>query len=142
MLLSKQCCTVEQGKRLTELGVNAPSYFIHHVQNVANLIQESWVHIKADAETYPAYTVAELGEMLPDGFTYKGEKSGLRCQHWNKGNDELPYYTCTIYPWDSWISATHVFEGNNEAEARAEAVIFFIEQKLITPEECNERLNH
>ena len=153
MELSKQVCSRQQADRLRELGVTAPSIFYYTIgdkirvkttdespvnNNAVPILTEDYIEFTC----CHAYTVAELGAMLPDGFTYKGEKSGLRCQHWNKGNDELPYYTCTIYPWNSWISATRVFEGNNEAEARAEAVIFFIESKLITPEQCATNLNH
>ncbi len=138
MQLSNQCCTVSQGKRLTELGVNAPSYFIHHVQNVANLIQESWVHIKADAETYPAYTVAELGAMLPAVIPYNKKDCFLSFNRSVSGN----IWYCNIEDIRNPKLPLFEISGNTLAECTASALIHLLESKLITPEQCATNLSH
>jgi len=122
MELSKQCCTVEQGKRLTELGVNAPSLFEHVEQygkpNRIRPVPEVDTH--DFKSTYPAYTVAELGAMF--------------------GRDTVAaqrLYDAVLDRMNEGLSFTIAYS----AEFLATCLIGAIERNLITPEQCNNNLN-
>jgi hypothetical protein len=123
MELSKQCCTVSQGKRLTELGVNAPSLFTYvDSVNGHDIILSKYMLGRVAGRDYPAYTVAELGAMLKP--VMEGEVSG----------------TNLIV---SIVSQKH---GGKPSLAvnplfLADCLIHLLESKLITPEQCNENLN-
>lgn len=66
----------------------------------------------------PAYTVAELGEMLPDGFsTIHTTGHGWRC-FYNK-------YT-------GKFSGVGFCSSDTEADARAKMLVYLLENKLIT----------
>lgn len=59
MLLHKQCCTLLQSKRLIELGTTGHSLYAH---NLLKGIRGSYFGV---SDT-PAFTTAELGEMLTE----------------------------------------------------------------------------
>ncbi|MDR3473439.1 MAG: hypothetical protein P4M09_17410 [Devosia sp.] len=63
-----------------------------------------------------AYTVAELGEMLP-----------LSCE--SGKNDACDWYCATIANNLGWKEET--FTENTEADARAKMLIYLIENKLV-----------
>ena len=82
MKIENQVCTLEQAKKLMALGVTAePLYW--HVIDIDPLtpmdIIQKWQHSNFDqCEKYPAYTVAELGVMLPPMFrTYHERNKGM-----------------------------------------------------------------
>ncbi len=81
MTLQEQVCTLEQAQRLKELGCKQESYFAwvegHSVNDYSSVVWELWsteraqrynrgqyTLAKPQATIVPAYTVAELGEML------------------------------------------------------------------------------
>lgn len=125
MKLENQVCSLDQAKRLKELGVNRQSIFNWNCQKdygFGGVMEDSeyWnisfqqpkllTHL-----VYSAFTVAELGEMIPDDYylpTNKGDAG-----------------------W--WISGRGNFEsslGKTEAQARAAMLIHLLEQKIITSE--------
>lgn len=116
MDLDKQVCTLEQGKRLQELGVEGS--FLHHFNG--EIKSEAW-----GADYYPAFSVAELGAMLPDEYYSKRTVHGWIC-----------YNTMGINP------ASHYGFGRTEAEARAYILIHLLETGKLTPEEVNQRLSN
>jgi len=140
MELKNQVCTLEQGKRLYELiEKDTESLFVHWltIENEDYVWKIGTLNEAGNAtESYPAYTVAELGEMLPEFCpSYKGR------------NDE---YACVIIPWEvesgvissedlaSAVDAGMTQIGHyeiapTEAQARAAMLIYLLEQKLITP---------
>lgn len=72
MKLEEQVCSLELSKRLKELGVSQESYFTWVTgENV--LDKKAYAHLVSGVQDYPlgwldtysAFTVAELGEMLP-----------------------------------------------------------------------------
>jgi hypothetical protein len=138
MKIEQQVCTLEQAKRLKELGVKQESLFYHYVTYSQKDGQSMGIfYTKADAEKkqheyrynwncptelFSAYTVAELGEILPSShYSTNNEYLGWRC--YNGDNKEI----INVY-------------ANNEAECRAAAIIHLLEQKIITVEEINKRL--
>lgn len=124
MKLENQVVNLELSKRLKELGVKQESYFwwngyvgggMHHFK-----LENKRVSVGVEI-TYSAYTVAELGEMLPEKYGSSkwiwdyGENKGLK--HWicdQDFDDEIPY---------QW--------SETEADARAKMLIYLLENKLI-----------
>lgn len=128
MKLEQQVCSLELAKRLKGLGVKQESLFW-------------WVKVKHDGEhfvkmegtiayweakrlgfddIYSAFTVAELGEMLPAGIVQTD-----KCK---KETD--------LKEWALYLAGSkhHVF-SDNEADARAKMLIYLIENKLQTIKE-------
>lgn len=138
MKIENQVCTLEQAKRLQELGVDAESvyyfspweYFDGETLFIGQKCDKGFFHcLDGEVETftakevYPAFTVAELGLMLPAGYdTMQTTAEGWRCYDTN-GNDVVK----------DFIYAT-------ESECRAAAVIHLLESNLTTVQEVNSKL--
>lgn len=134
MNIQDQVNTEIQGCRLEELGITAKPIFCHC--RVSTNVNDSYVDILPmqcnlkdipdEATTWiaPAFTVGELGLML--------------------GEENLP---CFSKEWDVWLLPSQSkFKGcglgdMRESVIRAELLIKAIENKLLTPSQCNERLN-
>jgi hypothetical protein len=131
MKLEQQVCSLELAKRLKELGAIQESVFAwsrpSHVEDfqiirMANCEAVVWENRTSTDGTIrekiiSAFTVAELGEMLPKFYaTYKESGSAhlWRCQDTLSDGGE-PY-----------------IRSENEADARAKMVIHLIENKLLT----------
>ncbi len=128
MKIENQVCTLEQAKRLKELGISQAGYFFI---NPKGETVEQWMIDVAPPVVCSAYTVGELGIMLPEfnntvrifsdyhnafsfcGYNEKGRIIPLEC---------LEKYAST------------------EAQKRAEMLIYLLETKVITAEEVNQRL--
>lgn len=130
MKLQDQVCTLEQGVRLVELGVKAEATFWHRPSKDGpheEYIQYGW-HGNALA---PAFTVAELGEMLPKEFQAMNRKWYI--QIFLKQTDR--YLVClNIIDWLNGKEihpVTHAEEHSTEAQARAAMLIYLLENKLI-----------
>lgn len=138
MELSEQVITLEQAKKLKELGVSQNGRY-HWWQRPSG----EWIFItdaiasfykrKETFVSFSAFTVAELGVMLPeDHYTYYSNN----CWKWmvlsykdQYGHDILDITEHT----DS--------QFKTESEARADMLINAIEKSRIAVEEVNERLN-
>lgn len=151
MKIENQVCTLEQAKKLKELGVSGKCVFgyikippnglpVHHYWK-----DEKYALINADIvmfvgngeERWYAPTVAELGVMLPE-----------YCSSWKNGmygDNQHPMYRykwlCDIYD-DGEVSTQPLGFGDSEAESRAKLLIYLLENHLTTPEEVNQRLNN
>ena len=137
MNIEKQCCLLEQAKRLNELGVaQGLSLFFYDCGsgktsfefNRSNEIDGMYF----DAfSCYSAFTVAELGVMLPE----------IDVIHWDvhplsNNNARLKrFYNAEVcyHSFGAW---------SNEAEARAAILIHLLETNRITADEVNERLKN
>lgn len=136
MKIQDQVCTQEQGKRLISLGINKFGLFVHYTNKVLPMDfgikpkeqTASWAAIGeikngGAIDYYPAFTVAELGVMLPT----LGIK---RCKSNNgRGSD----YYWLEYESQDWSDL-------NEAQLLAKFIIYLLENKLATAEEINKRL--
>lgn len=134
MNLEDQVVSLELAKRLKELGVEQESYFywltsIHHGDELINsnkLLDEKAYPVKQ----YSAFTVGELGFIL------------RKCEEKIK-NHEVGYYT--TYGYFKVVIKPSRFTGKesfcvrciNEANARAQAIIYFLENELIKVEDLN-----
>lgn len=164
MKIENQVCSIEQAKKLKSLGIKGNSMLTwmyavlsldgDKFENVPMLYRENtgaydlvnvldfdkkWeTTLEEDYETignYAAYSVAELGVMLPciRTFNYDGYTSYIN------------YYClcgkfyCSI---DCAISGKNLFKihGDTEAQARSSILIWMLENKIITPEQVNKSL--
>lgn len=125
MKLSEQVCTLEQAKKIYALGVERRSLFYHFHGRIE--------HEAFGSEYYSAFTVAELGVMLPP-FTYSwmGRANTYGCVSSNQEpNDDYINYS---------VENGQISNGANEAECRAAQLIYLLENNHVTPAEINQRL--
>ena len=121
MKLEQQVCSLDLAKRLKELGVKQESLYWWNksVDLETKMANEDW-HVsdnKRDCcngnhEPTSAFTVAELGEMLPNDIAEYRENS-----QWNVLSEKY----------------TKGYVGN-EADARAKMLCYLLENGLITAE--------
>lgn len=112
MKLENQVVSLDLSKRLKELGVKSPSNFYwDEGDGIEDRLEYSPNHVFL--ELIPAYTVAELGEMLPTLTT--SWKSAL-------GN-----WVCEVPPQ---MNEENIF-ADTEADARAKMLIYLIENNLL-----------
>lgn len=136
MILEKQVCSLELSKRLKELGVKQDSIFYWR----------RWIPIKGssyrtpewllsyyrgsvdDYELISAFTVAELGELLPYLIEYESKKYWY---HTGKVNKNNKYYKEHEVNYINDETTIGLARGNTETDARAEILIYFLEHKLM-----------
>ena len=125
MKLEHQIVSLELANKLKELGVKQESLFYWYESNhsiVASDIGKLFWYVTYKDDTalrnekrVSAFTVAELGEMLPDFYeTYRN------------GNPDIGW-SCR----EKAMSEIYTF-GKTEADARAKMLIYLLENKLIT----------
>ena len=130
MKLKNQVCTIEQGKRLVELGVNISSVFWHMPSKDGphgEYIQYGW-HSNAIA---PAFTVSELLDILPasvNGEALMVEKDDVMpCEDCEP---EISY--CAGYKGEKYFSFG--CGQYTPATACAGLLMILLEKKYITAE--------
>lgn len=148
MELQKQVVSLQQAIRLNNLGVDLTSQF-SWCWNGAKMDGEERkdFFLNLDGfkdvwpEAYNAFTVAELGVMLPEVFGEHNHviRSYRPNPEWVKGMK---------YPLNQWVcewgdACVHeaAFQPT-EAEARADMLIWLLENNHTTAEEVNERLKN
>lgn len=111
MKLEEQVVSLELAKKLKELGVKQESYWYHATSFTGEMRLYHDTEHKDDNRAISAFSVAELGEMLPDDVAEYKESGS-----WNV------------------LSEKHIkgYSGN-EADARAKMLIYLIENKLYEP---------
>ena len=153
MKIEDQVITIAQGKQLQELGITAVAHFAH-VLICPDPIGNDWYYDIIDRH-HPmadkcemicmAYTVAELGMMLPKEIDHTfNEHSSYYIMMGNSETDNghkptIWYEDNDLYPPDEIMEMRYI-SGDTEAEARAAMLIHLLENKLITADEINARL--
>jgi hypothetical protein len=138
MKLEQQVTSLELSKKLKELGIKQDAFWSWYDSTdyddtprlnrtdencpTCCLPQQTW------EAKYSAFTVAELGEMLPGDFQHKiREETYTAYLHFDKDcNDE----------WNLWVGINRIsqfgdFTSTKEADARAKLLIYLLENKLI-----------
>lgn len=111
MELENQVCQLDLAKRLKELGVKQESYW--KWDEFGHLLDIYYEEKNPGVPFVSAFTVAELGEMLPkDIDTYKTDKGTFWCH--------------------DPITEGMFFEEKTEADARAKMLIYLLENKVIS----------
>lgn len=134
MKLEEQVTNLELSKKLKELGVKQESLF--YWVGVFPLVTSKPIIVNAEKlkefysdktedfiraiknEVCSAFTVAELGEMLPDQISSHKYNKGWVCGEYMNNQD-----------WDNY----EVF--GTEVNARAKCLIYLIENEIIKPNE-------
>ncbi len=137
MILQQQVCSLELAKRLKQLGLRQVSHFrwiddfVRGEDDVKSYgYEECWGDEEFWSTGIAAFTVAELGEMLPDiildGTTF-GLEYGRRDEA--DGRRHMVAYTpiSAVVP-----SLAFINDIGTEADARAKMPIYLIENKLTT----------
>lgn len=151
MELKNQVCTLEQAKRLSELGISEGSNFYYYQcmyreEEKGKIDCGSWEfcakpsYHKNSESHYPAFTVAELGVMLPAGMQKRGRKDEF-VWFYNGFDTDERYFNSGLNSTKSRYWTKKIINATKtEAQARAEMLIHLLENKLITPEQVNASL--
>lgn len=152
MKLQDQVITVEQAKRLNEFGIVGDPAFYHFKAashagiciGDALLIQHIWAQTgcpyeREEVELIPAFTVAELGQMLPDFYpSWRFPVPGTNGYKW------ITTVICSPKPPGiDDIHIAHEFDrmADTQAQAMGTLLISLLETQTITPSEANTRLS-
>lgn len=163
MKIEQQVCTLNQAKILKEFGVNQKSIWYWEMMkqpvmegcatervqlyaNVGHIVPRGVVQA-----VYSAFTVSELGLMLPDTLikhfdfpSYKIPESkeyAIDFHTWFcPDQNDYRLFGCRYDHFGNVNIATQTYYGT-EAEARAALIIHLIEERLLTVEEINQRMH-
>lgn len=143
MNLEKQCCTLEQGKKLLQLGVRNeslgcfigdpnpdPAFHIPYkflsYEEAYHECGSSWFHSRI-----PAYSVAELGVMLPDEVDH--QNIFTRATDGAFGEKGRQFF-------GSLPERLHMMGARTEASMRAAILIDLIQRNKVLVKDINKRL--
>ena len=126
MKLENQVCSLELSKRLKELGVKQHSYFEWLLY--PEKMEWEVSHTFKNQLGYSAFTVAELGEMLPDNCI--DEDNNEICWFYHDKNNNC-HRISYVHLCDEICSPFIEVKGENEANARAKMLIYLLENKLM-----------
>lgn len=148
MNLEQQVCSIELAKRLKELGIKQESLFYWlddrdcedntcedcklktEIIFSPNIFHENAVTLR---DYYSAFTVAELGEMLPSEIEYGASTFNLQFYKLNKIWDGQYFDPDSSYILHGLVPGFvdyYIFD-TKEADARAKMLIYLIENKLM-----------
>lgn len=149
MKLQDQVCTIEQGKRLFELGLMKISAF-YHIDNLKlgyegikayselRSVRDGWgVTDGGLIKYYSAFTVAEIICMMPD-TTMLGIGSAQIVMY--RGFNSGRYITEMPTEIIGEIDAIKTFEASNMVVSATDMLIYLLENKYTTAADCNARL--
>jgi hypothetical protein len=127
MELQTQVCSLDLAKRLKELGVKKESVFAWRgtKQGMQITFSADFSLQKNDSihGVYPAFTVAELGEMLPIRFSVGNRQVAIFSYRENEA------FCCALKDLHSKI--VEIFTADTEADARAKMLIYLLENGLL-----------
>lgn len=125
MKIEKQVCTLEQAKKLNDLGVAQSSLFYWKENEIQIVVTEKqmkeWIekYLPTLNEYYSAFTLSELSAMIKGG-SYEAERLWNRMlSRINGGN------SCTLFYQPSFL---------------ADFLIDILEAKYLSVEACNKRV--
>lgn len=126
-----QVTSLEVSKKICELGVKQESLFWwkDFGGDIGQGIEHRYFCDTIDfVNGCSAFTVAELGEMLPTEIYHGGSHT---LTHWKVGLPSYPSYQ-TAYVHDDSDERFGTQEASTEADARGKMLIYLFENKLIT----------
>ena len=123
MELKNQTCGLELSVKLKKLGVNQLSLFYHdtRLKKIAWWEDIQMAPIDSKDRYISAFTVAELGNMMPCSIKVKDEI--FRLTIWRNEKNWSVFYGGENY-------CVHDIIEDTEADARAKMLIYLIEEKL------------
>lgn len=136
MNLQDQVVSLELAKKLDELGVKQDSLFYWN-KSMSIVFPEPWVVLSEESgigksQICSAFTVAELGELLPARIT-NPETRNMDFLRFNKGDDYKQDHRAdwTVEYHTSFYAPLIRIVADTEANARAKMLVYLIENKLI-----------
>lgn len=137
MYLEDQCCNEMQGEKLKKLGVKQESLFYHTYSEKWGVMPKKSIDFSGSPTS--AFTVAELGVMIPSPITHKNANYIIT---------SMPSAQGDIFPSSKWTSRMENKGnglwckgfGETEAIARANMLIHLLENKIASIDEVNIRL--
>lgn len=139
MKIENQVCTIEQAKKLKELGIRQESFFAWIDEGQLLSRHSPNLPLMNIATSFTAaFTVAELSEMLPDYYpSWRFEVTTGGPKKW--------VATVICSPKPPGIDDIHTASefdrhGDTQAEALATLLIALLETGTVTPEQINQRL--
>lgn len=125
--LQDQVCNLELSKRLKELGVKQESLFLYDMNGILCSSNANWDM----AYCISAFTVAELGELLPvrDYLTEGIVKDKEDLANWSTFKSDGKWH-CNL-TWRYSRDKVESIKADSEADARAKMLIYLLENKLI-----------
>ena len=126
--LEKQVSSLELSQKLKELGVKQESLFQHNLLEKEYVYRITYGNPKTNTfgrkfiDTVSAFTVAELGEILPKGYFSSKQGDNWVC------NPSLNKSFGIVMNNRERIQ----FFADTEADARAKMLVYLLENKLIT----------
>ncbi|MBU2513458.1 hypothetical protein KJ966_19120 [bacterium] len=144
MKIENQVCSVDQAKRLVELGIRLQTFFqwelpVNTKRSDPDVFSLSVVSSIPGKKviSYPAPSVAELGELLPTVISLEEEDLFIQGSL-GKRRGEFHYIwfqsSLDNVEWELFPA----IEKDTEAEARAEALIWLIENDYVKLEDLRE----
>ena len=124
MELKNQVVSLGLAEQLKKLGVNQDSYFCWHYYKGLKSEAElgEFIMGMCSGIFISAFTVAELGELLPITVKYTKNPVGYKYQaHYDTLKDDL----------SGELDYKRSTASNTEADARAKMLIYLLENKLI-----------
>lgn len=141
MRLEQQVTSLELSERLKELGVKQESYFMWCIDDKLSYIgyelRQTPVYTsqKRRHDNFSAFTVAELGELLPNGIAANlkiDRGTALHIGRKRNGQWFCGYSVNEIgthgTPFFRWLENK---QADTEADARSKMLIYLLENKLI-----------
>lgn len=135
MKLEQQVVSLELAQKLNELGVKQESYFFWKTDedremgtSLPYLVAHSSRYMSSKGQVIAsAFTVAELGELLPDDYFLKdGSRFKLNSCKMNTGRWRVSYYDGDDLAEEGKTSQV----ADTEADARAKMLIYLLENGL------------
>jgi hypothetical protein len=131
MRLENQCVSLELAKKLKELGVRQIALFCWSETETVPSGRDYRLYYKGEnaggnSLDYSAFTVAELGEMLPDSITNEDDEV---CWFYHDKNNQC-HRVSYVHACEEICSPLVEVKGETEANARAKMLIYLIENKL------------
>lgn len=149
MQIEKQVISLQTAKQLKELGVKRESLFYWCVPKwdetgtngvIRDASQAKLYGTDFTPTTYPAYSVAELGEMLPMWISHNDlywyPEILPTYSEGGTSNDERYFRVC-YYSYPSSKKEMCLVNEDDLAEALAKLLIKLLENNLITPDQIN-----
>lgn len=124
MKLEQQVSSLEPSQKLRRLGVKQESLFYYNEFGdlVGDVFDNSWRADNWKAELISAFTISELGEMLPE-FIERRDGTYYIAVHRTNGIWEIMYE-------DLDQACICTFHASTEADARAKMLIYLLENQL------------
>ena len=130
MKLESQVISLEMARQLKELGVKQESAFYWHWGNTERWINDFGGSKEGFVPSASAFTVAELGELLPFQIEVDDHVYWMVVNQYSSGEWVYNYERTDGEEYPDGCSE---FINHNEATARAKMLIHLIENKVIEP---------